>query len=221
MKGFFRQFFGYILISFLFITSCKDDSSETIDLGYTYFPVNIGHWVIYDVDSVVYGTSDTTAYSYQIKEYIESAFTDNTGKLTQRIERYKRENDTLPWVITQVWTSNLSDLTAERVEDNQRYIKLIFPVRLNESWNANSYNNSPPTSSETEYTSVDEPYSINSLSFDSTLTTEFIYNTFISIDIAEEMYAKNVGLIYKRFFDYDIQSKIGLDYYMTISSYSQ
>ena len=34
--------------------SCKKDVAPPVDVGYDYFPTNVGHWIIYDVVSIVH-----------------------------------------------------------------------------------------------------------------------------------------------------------------------
>src|SRR4030095_7714907 len=120
---------------FLFVTttiiSCNDE--ETIipisGLIYSYFPTKVGHEVIYDVSLITKdefsGAQDTDIY--QVKQVIESEFQDNQGRLTQRLERYRRNTPNDQWVISDVWTSNLTNSRAEQMEENISYIKLAFP----------------------------------------------------------------------------------------------
>src|ERR1700757_476515 len=85
---------------FFVFQGCKKDHPVTADAGYSYFPNNIGHYCIYDVDSTVYDdfNHDTLNYKYQVKEVIESYYTDNEGRQAMRIERYKRPYiDTIPY----------------------------------------------------------------------------------------------------------------------------
>src|SRR5256885_175381 len=99
------KFYKKILLQFsqiifvmtvVFFTGCKKDKPATDDPGYSYFPDDIGHYCIYQVDSTVYDDfhNDTFYYSYQIKEVIESYFIDNQNRNAMRVERYKRANDT-------------------------------------------------------------------------------------------------------------------------------
>ena len=127
---------------------CKKDSDTTPPfLGYNYFPLNVGSESIYQVDSIGYlgytynaitHTVEIDTIHYQIKEVIESFFTDNEGRQTARIERYKRMTDAQPWVIYKVLSANVTVKAAERFEDNVRYFKLVFPPAENEKWKGGS-----------------------------------------------------------------------------------
>lgn len=64
------------------------------------FPTEVGRYVVHQVDSISYNDFFTpvkidTAH-FQLKEVIESVFTDNEGHESERIERYVRYADTLP-----------------------------------------------------------------------------------------------------------------------------
>ena len=130
------------VFTLLFFSSCKKETELPVDMGYKYFPVNTGHWVTYDVDSISYNdfTGQVDSFTFQIREVVESVFTDNEGRETQRLERYKRWNDTSAWFLKDVWMVNLTATTAEKVEENIRIIKLIFPPKDNEKWDGNLYN---------------------------------------------------------------------------------
>ncbi len=195
----------FLLLCILY--ACKKEKNEpTSDLGYEYFPNEAGRYVIYDVDSIVYDDfeNDTDIYKYELKEVIESMFTDNQGRETQRIERYIRKyNDTipysqLPWTIKDVWYANRTINAAEKVEENERFVKLIFPTKESKTWNGNVYNTR--TAWEYEYSDVHEAKSYGSLSFDSTLVVKQYDDEgqiLIHRQLYTETYAKNVGLIYR------------------------
>lgn len=210
-----------MLIILAFLTSCKKDKDlPPADLGYNYYPNNVGHWVSYHVDSVAWNAFDGTVdtFHYQIKEIIESIFTDNQGRPTMRIERYIRQSDTNAWVIKNVWYANRTASTAERVEENIRYIKLIFPVNLSAVWNGNAYNSL--SEQDYTYTTVYKPYSVGIYTFDSSLTvTQKDQATYIDTDYAIEVYAKHAGLVYKKFIHKVTQPGEpldGMDYSYTI-----
>ena len=193
----------YALLAVFFIVSCKKDNKvPPLNYGYNYFPNNVGHYVIYNVDSMVINsfTSTTDTFLFQIKEVIDSIFTDGSNRPTQRIVRYKRANDTSKWLLEKVWSANLTATDAEKVEDNIRYVRLVFPPNLNASWNGNKYNTNGDM--EYQYTSVDAPLTLNSINFDSTLTVLQLSNhNGIQNQHYEEQYARNIGLIYKEITD--------------------
>ena len=193
----------------LFLLQCKKDSRVgLLDMKYEYFPLEVGNWVIYQVDSITYNDFYTPpridTIKTQFKEVVESIFRDNEDRLTYRIERYRRYADTVPWTIHNVFTANLTESTAEILDDNLRFIKLVFPVNKGKSWKGNSYIMAEGEISylknwRYEYSAVDVPEIIDTLSFDSTLTVlQQDQENLIEKDFFQEKYAKNVGLIYKK-----------------------
>ncbi len=202
MKNILLQTF--VFIALLFAACKKDKTVETVDIGYNYFPTEVGRYVVYQVDSISYNDFftpvkiDTT--HFQLKEVIESVFTDNEGRESERIERYVRYADSLPWSLRDVWYQTRSTTKAEKVEENVRFIKLTFPTRNNQKWNGNALNTIGTYTYE--YKSVDTKKTVNGNVFDSTLTiNQILDSNLIEKKYQLEIYAKNVGMIYKRFVD--------------------
>jgi len=191
--------FVFCIIGVLFFTCKKDKVIAPADLGYSYYPSNIGHWVLYDVDSTYYDNFYHTEkhYHFQIKELIESTFSDNQNRPTQRIERYEK-NDTISFYLKNVWASNLTSSTAEKVEGNIRYVKLVFPIVEGQTWNGNAYNSLG--FQNYEYNNTFTPYTVNGVTYDSTVTViQNVDSNLIYVNNMFEVYAKNIGMIYKRY----------------------
>ena len=136
--------------------------------------------------------------------------------------RYIRLTDGDAWTIKEVWYVNKTPSTAERVEENQRFIKLAFPVNKNAKWDGNAYN----TLGEQyyKYISVDETRIAGNMAFDSTvIILQMEEYTLISEDFQEEVYARNVGMIYKKYVRLTKQPTgeviKGIDYSYTIRAY--
>jgi len=189
----------FFLFAFFF-TSCKDKVIPPVEVGYEYFPVEIGHWIEYEVDSIVYddftGTIDSS--HYYIKEVFESEFIDNQNRPTVRMERYFKAVDTLDYYLKDIWYVNLTNSTAEKVEENYRITKLAFPVNSLQSWDKNAFNVNDEVIYE--YDNIHESKKINTFSFDSTITAQhYEQSTLISEDYEYEIYAKNVGMVKKKF----------------------
>ena len=191
-----------IVIPILFILafySCKKDV-EIVDLHYDYFPVKTGSWVIYNVDSIAHNdfTYKVDTFYFQVKEIIESQFLDNEGRNTQRIERYYRSNPDSSWILRNVWAANRTEKTAERVEDNIRYIKLIFPIVKNAKWDGNIANTLDEV--RYEFKNIHSAYSLDALSFDSCLVVQHENElTPFSDKFGQEVYANHIGNIYRKY----------------------
>jgi hypothetical protein len=209
-----------ILLSLLLVvllTGCRDDDPNTIPtaLIYTYYPVNVGHELVYDVTLITKdeftGVHDTDIY--QMKEVIESIFMDNQNRPTQRLERYRRDTPNDPWVISDVWTSNLTSNHLERKEENVTYVRLAFPILNSLTWNGNVYNTLEPRTYS--YEDLHIPMALNGMTFDSTLKVlQIDEDNFIEREYARETFANHVGLIDKEEIyilkDYTIPNQPGI-----------
>jgi hypothetical protein len=196
------KYLCYILLTatvLISVASCSDEESTSPSgLLYSYIPVNVGHELIYDVSLITKDefSQQSDTFYYQVKEVIESVFLDNQGRPTQRLERYRRDSVQDPWVIADVWTSNLSSTKYEKNEDNVPYVKLVFPVSYGGTWNGNVLNTYEPA--EYEYISLNDPATIGATYFDSTLTVlQADLQTFIDTVYSEERYAAGVGMVYR------------------------
>ncbi|MEO1628711.1 MAG: hypothetical protein AAFV25_26420, partial [Bacteroidota bacterium] len=128
------------------LTSCNENTNVDdfeVDQKYEYFPLEIGKYFVYAVDSVVYDTLASgvvaTPSSSFVREEITDTLRDNSGRLAYRIERSYRRNSDDPWQISDIWVSLRTDRQAERVEENLRYVKLVFPLIEGVGWNGNLF----------------------------------------------------------------------------------
>ena len=209
----------FILISIGFFSCKKKEDDKPVDMGYDYFPNQAGRYVVYDVDSIHYDDfninlnthiSPAIEYKFQIKEKIESIYMDNENRPTMRLERYVKYFDQavpytqMQWTLRNVWSENRTSTTAEKVEENMRYIKLAFPVTSSKTWNGNAQNTDPAMNYS--YASIDQPLQIGLLAFDSVAQVNQLDNsTLITKQYSIEKYARKAGLIYKQWID--IQSQ--------------
>lgn len=195
--------------SLLFLgVACKKETENPPDLGYSYAPVTLGKYVVYDVDSTVYlETSDTVYFKYRIKEKLEETFIDNQGRVAIKLVRYiKKYNDTvsydnIPWTIKDIWNYTKTNTTLEVVEEDIRFTKLIFPVNDDAIWNGNAHN----TIGEWDYTYdyIDKTEIINGTKFDNVLLViqRKDKNNVLHREYFIEKYAKTVGLVYREIRD--------------------
>ncbi len=222
---------NFVLLLFIVtVYSCKSkiDSTPRIT-GQEYYNSKIGSWIIYHVDSIVFNdfhapNQGIDSFFYQVKEIITEKFLDNSGVETNRIERFKRLNDTLPWQITNVWTSNMSASSLEKVEENLRYVKMSFPLAVNKYWSGNRFNSLVPW--DYSYINIKTPVTLNGYTFENTVTVlqkDSSDNNFIEERYAKEIYALNIGMVYKQLDTLEIQSSIkkGLYYRQTAIDWSK
>lgn len=202
---------GFIFIIFSTITACKKETDvNEYDMGYDYLPYDSGTYVIYKVDSIIYNDFDySRRYStVYLKEKIGEQFLDNLGRLAKRVNRYYSDTLTTNWDWYNAAYIVKTKTMVERVDDNLRYVKMIFPNDINSKWLGNRLITIPPPYilDSTNYYLSDWKYTIKERDkyynngyhiFDSTLLISQIQDsTAIFKTYSVERYARNVGLIY-------------------------
>ena len=183
----------------LLVFSCKPNQDHPpVDVGYDYFPAQVGQWMHYDVDSTVWDdfTGNMYQFNSQMLEVTESSFFTSDGLLHYRLERYYRKDDNSEWELKDVWHYTKTAYSAQRSEENVRYTKLAFPIKSNKVWDGNAFNYLP---SETySYADIHQSSLLGQSFYDSTVTVWHKNNiNLIEEDIRYEVYAKHVGMIKK------------------------
>ena len=130
--------------SLMMLSGCDSNSKEK---SYPFALEQVivltpGKYITYRTDSLVFPQfgRQTATRSYLVKHVVDSAYTDNLGRLAYRILRYV--NDTLAmgaWQPGGSFSITLTPEQAEWTEDNRRYIKLQQPLVSGYSWKGNRY----------------------------------------------------------------------------------
>ncbi|HMO62033.1 MAG TPA: hypothetical protein PKC39_07280 [Ferruginibacter sp.] len=213
----------------LLFSACKKQTEnfQTAPLS-DYVPLEVGKYIIYQLDSFVYmpfGTRDTTI-TYQVKYTVAGTVKDGAGHDGFLITREIRKTPANAWGIDNSFQVFNKELTYEFSDNNLKFISLAAPIKENFSWKGNSYlpDNPYPSYDFTSdfmsdwdyiYTDVSQPLSLGTLSFDNSITvlqrddvlgdpaipgTAFAERTY-----SIEKYAKGVGLVYKDFLHWEYQ----------------
>lgn len=203
---------GYLLFS---LSSCNSDPQPEIDLGTNYYPLEVGKYRIYKVDSIILDNVNNNIVkdtnSFYLKEELTDTLRDNQGNLVYTLERFEKENLADEWRVKDVYAVGIIDYQLHTVEENLRFIKLTFPVGVNVTpWNGNTFIDEFTTidvAGESieifkgwlyEYSEVDQFMQIGTESFDSTLTViQANEDNLIEYRYSVESYARGVGLIKK------------------------
>ncbi len=217
-----KLLFGVAIV--VFVVSCKKETDAVnFDYGYNYFPSDSGTYVIYRVDSVIYNDFNTPLKRYSsmyLKEVVSDTFTDNLGRKARMKARYTTDDLSHPWVFDRMWYFIKTARNVEQVEDNFRYVKLTFPITLDNPWRGNKYNelkHFPFTDLKNTTSNFDWNYNVTLLNYNYTNGTINTDSTLTVLQVAdssrvqkvysEERYAKNIGLIYKELWRLDAQLK--------------
>jgi hypothetical protein len=151
------------------------------------------------VDSLVYddnsGQTTIDTFAFQYKEQITGTYTDVTGETAQQISRSFRFSDTLPWTPLNQSLQLRTALNAQKVVENTRYVKLVFPLERNKKWNGNLYNALGSEQYQLNY--LDQAATIGAITYPFTAkVTQLNEVNAIEEIIRYEIYARNVGLVY-------------------------
>lgn len=202
--------FYLVLLSVLLLSACKKQDIQALDLKDSYYPLEVGKYVIYDVDSTVYDEFTHSSYTHhlQVKMLVADTFRDSNMKLNYRYERYTRNNANQSFQLADVWSATKEYGRVEIVEENQRFIKFIYPPVLGNSWKGNAYikaDLNDPRSKflgnwDYSFTAVDEPFDLNGSHYDS--TTIVLENGELIPQVENSnfktIYAKHIGPIYAK-----------------------
>lgn len=210
------------MIALLFsslLLSCNQGSLEppvNLDASqFDYYPLEIGKYIEYQVDSVLYDftfgglTSQDSSQTF-VLETVTDTFREPSGTLVYVIERYERPSEELPWAIAQVFAASKTNTQAIRTEGNWRYLKLVFPFDRLSAWDGNLWIDKnreiefagermrPFSNWSYEVDSVDVPTHMGPFAFDSTLyVTEADDTNAYEKRFSRAIYAKHVGLVWR------------------------
>lgn len=201
----------FVLITSL-LSSCGQKFDDfVLEEGKSYFPLIVGLNITYVVDSTIYDPFQQDIFNkrFYVREYIESSYEDDAGNTNYRLERYIGENEDDINTISSVWYISTGSKFIDRTEENLRFRKFVLPVRDNANWMAHKFLVAEDKLSflkNWRYTflNTNKPYLLadeefGDKSYDSTVTVrQFGDSTNIIQTMGKEVYAKDIGLIYKK-----------------------
>ena len=203
-----------VAISSVAFFSCKKSPKSTKDATLNYFPLQFGKYVTYAVDSVFYDTScQRIETKSQLKYAITDTFTDKKKRLSYIMDVFARPYDGADWLHKYVILITPTPAGLLYTQDNVQYIKMVFPVVEGYTWKGNQYAQvqTPLLAylDNWDYTYQNYHLSYNNayINFDNTVTVMERNQAvnYPNIDsavnasntYAKEVYAYNVGMIYK------------------------
>ncbi len=133
------QRFTFLFLSLGVILSCFSCKEGTvsedllIDFGYDYYPLKTGNYWEYQTDSIVFDFDGNIAFidtsTTFVREEITGIQIDSEGDTIFVLERLEKENLADSWLVRDVWSVKKTAATLERVEENIRLVKMVFPLQ--------------------------------------------------------------------------------------------
>ena len=204
-----------LVISLLSACSGKAELSLAGSIS-DYMPLQTGRSLTYRLDSTLYPAegSTTLVRSHLVRDRVVGADDDQQGRPVWRIVRaFRNPVDTTRWTDREQFLAIPSGNTLEWVEDNLRTIRLVNPIRDGYTWEGNRFINTATDPARQyldgwtfTYREAGKAWRLGERSFPNTLTVrqqeDRVGNPadrsrYSSIDIAREVYAKGIGLVYR------------------------
>ena len=216
---------GLLLLLFGMM-ACKRVVETLPPVDQAYYPIQEGRYKIYQIDSLVYDeyNCNTVRIRYQIKEETGTAIVDGEGATAHRIKRYQRADASEAWVLKGIWTEKWEQHQIQRVENNQRMIKAVFPVQAGTTWDGIVFirrDTLVPIRGgaidlykdwdDFEYGPVGMTYvdtMSNNVYTDAVRVNQVDKTNNIERRYATEVYAKGIGLVYKEMRILDSQCRV-------------
>ena len=177
--------------------SCEP-SSEVLPIhrGAEYFPLVVGSYSLYDVDSTGINQNVKSSYKFQVKMSTISSFPNDAGGTTYVLRREKRTDASHNWQTTGTWSAWTDERKAVLVEGNVRYAKLQFPIDVGIKWNGNAMNNIGGDDFCNDLPC--DIYEVSMVDPDVLVIQSNEPDLLVKYDVREETYRKDVGLVSKK-----------------------
>lgn len=205
------------IAALMVVASCKRESDDRYgaDITRGYYPLQLGRYVVYDVDSTIWNDFDCTKKEkhYQMRYTVSDTFRDNERRISYQIDVHSRNADTADWRVDDVFFVTPTASGLELVQNSLRFTRLIFPVSDGATWSGNSKIATNDVDLSYfygwiyKYSNKGQTYNNGRVLFDNTVTVDlvdqkqndpdtqpgaFAYRTY-----GREIYAHDVGMIYR------------------------
>lgn len=201
--------------TFFFACTKESDNKYGTERSRGYYPLEIGRYVVYDVDSIIWDdyTQVKTTLNYQMRYTVADSFFDNANRKSYRIDVHLRRSDSLPWNTHRVINVTPTNTGLEYTEANLRFLKLIFPVANNMEWKGNAMIPSGDQAYQYfqnwtyRYSDHEKPFNNGKVLFDNTITVnqadeklndpETMPDSYAFLTFAKEVYGYDIGMVYR------------------------
>ena len=218
---------AFLLLVLSVLIGCNrndDDATVAPQIGYNYFPLNIGSTWIYKVDSIAYDDNGPSqaidTFYYQYKEHIAETIEDDMGQPLYIINRYYRMHDSDTWQQVRNFAAQIVDNKAKRVEENNRFVRLVFPLKARNMWDGNLFN--AQGNQIYKIVEFETPYVFQNNTVKSVKVEESNVSNFIEEIKRYQTYAENIGRVELMYDSLNTQTSgtKGFRYKLSLTSYT-
>ena len=205
-----------ILLLLIGIFGCKETESPR-PFGRESFPIQLGRQWTYDVDSFYFNpfTETTDSFSFRIRKTVEQEILGGDME-TKYLARYERLDTSGNWVFEAFAEIRKTDVRVTEEYENQAIVKLVFPIADRKSWDGNQAN--ALDADLFRYRNVESPFNVAGKLYPTTVTVEQEKDSnFFQVFDRQEVFAENIGMIYKKDEQTEIQFDVKEGYFVAWS----
>ena len=217
------------IISLALITSCETSDTEPVN-PYSYFPLEVGRYQIYNIVEEVYsaGQKGASIKSWKEKDEVIRMEKNTNGSVTYTMVRSVLNSQSQYWVKTKEYVIySFPDKIIVNL-DNEIFTPLIFPYSTDIKWDGYEYFNldsrDPRYGYQHHYENINEPLKLDSIKLDKTLKVAERSDTANQAQyrLGFKYYASGIGLVADEQTNFDYLQENGVFIgYRTISSGSR
>lgn len=217
------------LLVMMVAASCERRMGEMPTQSKEFIPTVIGKYIVYDVDSMHWDnfTKTYTVKKMEMKYEFTDSFTNPAGDLSYVITVSKKDSGTTVFKPNMVNTITVTDNKVLYSSQNLTFINLAFPVSTNIYWDGlamidrdkNVHPEFYSTNWLYEYADIGSAFKSGTTTFKKTITVKHIDYQLNDPDVgnpsfaekisSKEVYAENIGLVYKEFIYWEYQQTLG------------
>jgi hypothetical protein len=203
MKKSAAWFYLILLAAVLAFFSCSPEDIDPAEIpsGTEYYPVEVGRFWIYRVDTTAFTFSgDTLSGTYFLKEIIKDTLLRQEGHPVFRTELYKTADTAMGWRLDSVWSLRADPDKILKTENNRPLVKLRFPLSEGSNWDINQYNTLQDNngSNRAIVKNLGQNYSWNGQNYPSLQVLQKSDSNCVSNQVFFETYLKNIGLVFRK-----------------------
>lgn len=184
----------------LIFAACERNAAPDLNrIGWIYYPLSLGQFQLYDVYRIDYNFfTPNDTLQYELKELVSDYYINQNNDTVYILQRMQRSSATDSWKLDSAYLLQRTPKYLIQTVNNQPSVQLMFPVAEGRTWNANLLNAAPADSFS--IVAVGKPFTLGEIVYQNSLRVvqEDFEDSITKIDKREEVYAANVGLVYKQ-----------------------